>query len=136
MSFVLNEDEQTLRDSARAFLNESAPVTALRALRDEKSPTGFSSELWSSFAEMGWSGVLVSEDHGGVDMGYAAAGLVLEEMGRTQEQFGSTNSQLEIILQEHSVRFNTAHSAFDQLMHIERAFAKLWLLKIERESFS
>ena len=83
MSFVLNEDEQMLRDSARAFLNESAPVTALRTLRDEKSPTGFSSDLWSSFAEMGWSGVLVGEDHGGVDMGYAAAGLVLEEMGRT-----------------------------------------------------
>jgi len=83
MSFVLNEDEQMLRDSARAYLNESAPVSALRALRDGGSATGYSAELWSSFAEMGWTGVLVPEDHGGVDMGYAAAGLVLEEMGRT-----------------------------------------------------
>lgn len=83
MSFVLNEDEQMLRDSARAFLNEASPVTALRALRDESNAVGYSTELWSSFAEMGWCGVLVSEEYGGVDMGFAAAGLVLEEMGRT-----------------------------------------------------
>ena len=82
MSFVLNDDEQMLRDSARGFLAETANVEALRALRDEKSPTGFSRELWSSLAEMGFCGVLVPEEHGGVDMGYAAAGLILEEMGR------------------------------------------------------
>jgi alkylation response protein AidB-like acyl-CoA dehydrogenase len=81
MSFVLNEDEQMLRDSARAFLGESSPVTALAPARREK-PDRLLRELWSSLAEMGWCGVLVSEDHGGVDMGYAAAG-VLEEMGRT-----------------------------------------------------
>ncbi|MEO1038061.1 MAG: acyl-CoA dehydrogenase family protein [Pseudomonadota bacterium] len=83
MSFVLNEEEQMLRDSARSFLGESAPVAALRALRDSDDPKGFSSTLWASMGEMGWTGVLVEEDHGGVDFGYTAAGLLLQEMGRT-----------------------------------------------------
>lgn len=83
MSFVLSEDEKMLRDSARGFLAEAAPVSALRKLRDDKDPVGFSRELWASMAEMGWCGVLIDEDHGGVDMGYGAAGLLLEEMGRS-----------------------------------------------------
>lgn len=82
MSFVLNEDEQMMRDSARGFFGESAPVSALRKLRDDNDPIGFSKDLWASMAEMGFCGVLVPEDHGGVDLGYAAAGLILEEMGR------------------------------------------------------
>ena len=82
MSFVLNEDEQMLRDSARGFLGQSASVSALRKLRDDKDPVGFSRTLWTSMAEMGFCGVLIAEDHGGVDLGYAAAGLILEEMGR------------------------------------------------------
>lgn len=83
MAFVLNEEEQMLRDSAKAFLAQSAPVSALRKLRDEKDPAGFSRQLWTKMAEMGWTGILVEEDHGGVEMGYAAAGFLMQEMGRT-----------------------------------------------------
>ncbi|MGY6661073.1 MAG: acyl-CoA dehydrogenase family protein [Glycocaulis sp.] len=83
MSFVLNDEEQMLRDSARSFLSETAPVTAFRKLRDENNPDGFSRDLWSSMAEMGWTGILVEEDHGGADFGVFAAGLLLQEMGRT-----------------------------------------------------
>lgn len=82
MSFVLNEDEQMMRDSARGFFNEASPVSALRKLRDDNNPIGFSKDLWASMAEMGFCGVLVPEEHGGVDLGHAAAGLILEEMGR------------------------------------------------------
>ena len=82
MSFVLSEDEQMMRESARGFFGEAAPVSALRKLRDDKDSIGFSRELWRSMAEMGFCGVLVPEDQGGVDLGYAAAGLILEEMGR------------------------------------------------------
>lgn len=93
MAFILNEEEQMLRDSARAFLDQSAPVSALRKLRDDKDPAGFSRELWGQMAEMGWTGILVDEDHGGVDMGYAAAGFLLREMGRslTSSPFLSTS---------------------------------------------
>ena len=92
MTFVLNEAEQMVRDSARSFLADAAPVSALRALREARDPVGFSRDLWTQMAEMGWGGVLVSEAHGGVDLGYMAAGLILEQIGRnlTASPFLST----------------------------------------------
>lgn len=83
MALVLNEEQQMLRDSARGFLNEKAPVSALRKLRDERSEDGFDRALWKEMAEMGWAGILVDEAHGGADFGFVGAGVIAEEMGRT-----------------------------------------------------
>ncbi len=83
MPLVLNEEQEMLRESARGFLDEKAPVNALRKLRDENNPDGFSRDLWKEMAEMGWTGILVDEDHGGADFGFVGAGVLAEEMGRT-----------------------------------------------------
>ncbi len=82
MALVLNEDEIMLRDSASGFFKDKAPVKALRALRDTADATGFDRGLWSEMADMGFAGIVIDEDHGGVDMGFMAAGLVAEQMGR------------------------------------------------------
>ena len=82
MGLVLNEDEVMLRDMAEGFFADKAPVTSLRKLRDERDETGFDRSLWSDMAEMGFTGVVIDEDHGGVDMGFMAAGLIAEQMGR------------------------------------------------------
>lgn len=81
MALVLNEEQQMLRDSAKTFLQESSPVGALRKLRD--SGEEWSPELWSGMAEMGWTGIAIPEDFGGLEFGFVGAGLVLEECGRT-----------------------------------------------------
>jgi len=83
MPLVLSDEQQMLRDSARGFLGEHASVAHLRKLRDAGDPVGFSRELWRRFAEMGWAGVLVAEDLGGVGLGHVEAGVLLEEIGRT-----------------------------------------------------
>ena len=70
-----------LADSARGLLAELAPVQHLRALRDDKKT--YDPALWKTFAEMGWSGILVPEEVGGADMGHAAAGVLAGEMGKT-----------------------------------------------------
>lgn len=81
MALVLNEEQQMLRDSAKTFVQESSPVGALRKLRDGGEE--WSPELWSGMAEMGWTGIAIPEDFGGLEFGYVGAGLVLEECGRT-----------------------------------------------------
>ena len=83
MPLVLNEEQEMLRESARGFLDEKAPVSALRKLRDTNNPDGFSRDLWKEMAEMGWAGILVDEAHGGADFGFVGAGVLAEEMGRT-----------------------------------------------------
>jgi len=83
MALVLNEEQSMLRDAARDFLSERAPVSHLRQLRDNGNPLGFSRELWMEMVELGWSAILVPEEHGGLGYGYTGLGLVLEEAGRT-----------------------------------------------------
>src|SRR5437868_9255682 len=83
MPLVLTEEQSMLRDSARGLISDKAPVSHLRNLRDSKDETGFSRDLWKTFAEMGFSGLLVPEDFGGSGIGCVEAGIVMEEIGRT-----------------------------------------------------
>jgi alkylation response protein AidB-like acyl-CoA dehydrogenase len=83
MALILNEEQSMLRDSARGLISDKAPVSHLRQLRDSKDATGFSRDLWRSFAEMGFSGLLVPDEFGGSGLGCVEAGVVMEEIGRT-----------------------------------------------------
>lgn len=83
MALVLTEEQSMLRDSARGLIGGKAPVSHLRQLRDSRDATGFSRELWKSFAEMGFAGLLVPEEFGGSALGCVEAGVIMEEIGRT-----------------------------------------------------
>ncbi len=82
MPLYHSEDQAMLADTVRPFLAEQAPVKHLRALRDTNDATGFSRDLWKQFAEMGFTGVLVPEENGGLGLGHVEAGIILEEIGR------------------------------------------------------
>jgi alkylation response protein AidB-like acyl-CoA dehydrogenase len=80
---VLNEEQSMLRDAARDWVRENAPVQAFRKIRDQGAPLGYDPAAFAEMAEMGWAGVVIPEAYGGSDFGYLSLGLVLEEMGRT-----------------------------------------------------
>jgi acyl-CoA dehydrogenase len=82
MALVLTEDQLMFRDSAKRFAAQRAPVAQLRKLRDDNDAVGFSREVWKEMADMGWAGVLVPEEYGGVGFGHVGAGLIAEEIGR------------------------------------------------------
>jgi len=83
MALVINEEQTMLRDAARDFLNNRAPVSHHRQLRDSGEEPGFSRDLWAEMVEMGWASIIIPEEFGGLDYGYTGLGLVLEESGRT-----------------------------------------------------
>jgi len=82
MALVLNEEQVMLKDSAAGFLAEKATVAHLRALRDSDSDRGFSDDVWQEMAQMGWAGIAIDEEFGGLGYGYTGLGLVLEQVGR------------------------------------------------------
>jgi alkylation response protein AidB-like acyl-CoA dehydrogenase len=82
MTFTLSEEQRLLKDAARDFCREQAPVTRFRKMRDAKK-NGRDPDLWREMAQMGWAGILVPEAHGGAGLGYLGLGVVLEETGRT-----------------------------------------------------
>lgn len=83
MALVLTEDQQLLRDSARSFCQQNAPLTVLRRLRDSKDERGFDEGVWRQMIDLGWAGMAVPEAYGGFEFGYGGLGVVLEETGRT-----------------------------------------------------
>ncbi|HIO43385.1 MAG TPA: acyl-CoA dehydrogenase [Gammaproteobacteria bacterium] len=82
MALLLNEEQQYLKDTAKDFVQKKAPISHFRELRDSKDETGYSKELWKQMAELGWAGVLISEEYGGSDFGMVGMGGILEETGR------------------------------------------------------
>ena len=51
MAMVLSEEAGMLKDAAKGFLADSAPVSQLRKLRDEESADGFDRSTWKAMAE-------------------------------------------------------------------------------------
>ena len=74
MTLVPNDEQRMLSDSVQSFLDDRAPVTHLRKLRDTRDATGFSRDLWREFASQGYSGVLVPEAQGGLGLTVVEAG--------------------------------------------------------------
>ena len=81
---LYHDDDQTmLAETASQFMaDEGAIAKQLRHWRDRECKDGFGHGLWKQFGEMGFTGMLLSEDDGGLGMGHVEAGIVLEEIGR------------------------------------------------------
>ena len=82
MALVLNEEQLMLKESAAGFLTEKASVAHLRALRDSADERGCSDDVWQEMVQMGWAGIAIAEEFGGLGYGYTGLGLVLEQVGR------------------------------------------------------
>lgn len=80
---VLTEEQSILRDQARAWCQNRAPVTAYRQTRNSGDPIGYDPALYAEMAEMGWTGVIAPEAAGGSEFGYLSLGFILEQAGRT-----------------------------------------------------
>ena len=74
MDFTFSAEQDALRDAVRAFMSDWA---ARRDARD-----GLDDPDWAALVELGWTGLLIPEAHGGLGLDLVDAVVVLEEMGR------------------------------------------------------
>jgi alkylation response protein AidB-like acyl-CoA dehydrogenase len=83
MPLFHDEDQAMLADTAKSFMADEGNIAKqLRHYRDRDCPDGFGHAIWKQMAELGFTGILVSEEDGGLGMGQVEAGIVLEEIGR------------------------------------------------------
>jgi alkylation response protein AidB-like acyl-CoA dehydrogenase len=83
MLLELTPDQEFLRETTAKFLGNEAPVSEIRRLRD--NPDGFDRDYWRRGADLGWTSLLVSEDHGGGSVsgqGLIDLTLIAHEFGR------------------------------------------------------
>ena len=79
---ALTEEQSMIRDQAKSWTTEQAPVGKFREMRDNGIDAGFFPDTWSAMVEMGWTGIIVPEQYGGSGLGFLTFGVVLEEIGR------------------------------------------------------
>jgi len=80
MDFAFSSDQQLLKNSARAFLDEHCKPEFVRATFDD--PRGESEALWKEMAQLGWLGLSLPEEHGGSGLGMVETAILLDELGR------------------------------------------------------
>ena len=82
--FLLDETYNLLRDTANQFAaTEIAPLAAKIDASNQ-----FPRELWPKLGALGLFGLTIPEQYGGVNMGYLAHVLVMEEISRASAAIG------------------------------------------------
>ena len=80
MDLSLSEEQQQIADSAATFLQEASAMPAVRAASE--SASGLDSAQWQGIAELGWCGVHLPEEAGGLGLGWVELVLLQEQLGR------------------------------------------------------
>ncbi|HKA15333.1 MAG TPA: acyl-CoA dehydrogenase family protein [Myxococcota bacterium] len=79
MDFEISSDQQALVDSVRAVLEREVPTALVRDIvENQRRPE----QPWKSAGELGWTAIDVPEAFGGLGLGFAQLGLVVEQHGR------------------------------------------------------
>lgn len=84
LNFGLGEEVDMLREHIYAFSQGEVAPLAEKADQDNQFPN----ELWPKFGEMGLLGITVGEEYGGVNMGYLAHVIAMEEISRASAGIG------------------------------------------------
>ncbi len=79
MNFELGDDQQAIKRTAREFLSQRYRPEVVRELAGEGR--GFSEAQWDEVAALGWPGLAVPEEHGGLGLGAIELVVIQEELG-------------------------------------------------------
>jgi alkylation response protein AidB-like acyl-CoA dehydrogenase len=79
--FGFSDEHAMLRSEARRFVRTRFDAEALRNYYDHGAPA-LPATLYAQLAELGWTGLTVSEADGGAGLGMLHLTMVLEELGR------------------------------------------------------
>jgi alkylation response protein AidB-like acyl-CoA dehydrogenase len=79
MDFGLTDEQEMLKRSAHEFLQKECPKKVAREL--DESEAGYSPELWSKMADLGWMGFAFPSEYGGGDGSFLDLAVLLEAMG-------------------------------------------------------
>jgi len=80
VDFAFSDEQEEFRLAVRTTLANEAPATYVRAMIDD--PVGVTDDLWDTMAGLGWLGVLVPEEHGGLGLGLVDVVVLQEELGK------------------------------------------------------
>jgi alkylation response protein AidB-like acyl-CoA dehydrogenase len=82
LSLILTQEQSLLQESAASFARDMRDLRGLRRRRDGVQDSVGDPSLWQQIVDLGWPAIPFDESFGGLGLGYAELGIVMEEMGR------------------------------------------------------
>lgn len=79
MDLEFTEEQHMLKSAAGNFLKNECPPSLMKEMRDDER--GYSQKLWGRMAELGWLGVMIPEEYGGIGGDFLDLAIILESMG-------------------------------------------------------
>jgi alkylation response protein AidB-like acyl-CoA dehydrogenase len=80
MDYGLTEEQLMFKNAIRDFLEVEWPVEAMRKAWDDKND--YPLEVYRKMGSLGWLGLLIPEQYGGMNLGWIEAAILFEETGR------------------------------------------------------
>jgi alkylation response protein AidB-like acyl-CoA dehydrogenase len=80
MDTKLTDEQAQLLQGAQRFMDKECPAEFVRTM--EASELGFSRQMWQQMAEMGWLGINLPTEWGGLGMGTVDLMILMRELGR------------------------------------------------------
>jgi alkylation response protein AidB-like acyl-CoA dehydrogenase len=80
MDLSLNETQLMLRQTVEDFCARDA--TRAKLIELQRTPRGYSDEIWRTASELGWVGMMIPEQYGGGGSDFASTAVVYEALGK------------------------------------------------------
>ena len=89
------DEQQQLLEIAEIFSGNKSPMDAVR--RQLEVESSIAPELWREIADLGWLGIAIPEEYGGVGTGVTEASIILEEVHRSGGNAAACHAQMYIM---------------------------------------
>jgi len=80
MNLDFSDDQKFLKEEARKFLEKENALSRNRSVLESDSK--IDKELWEKIIELGWTGIRIPEEYGGLGLGHLELCVIAEELGR------------------------------------------------------
>jgi alkylation response protein AidB-like acyl-CoA dehydrogenase len=79
VDFDFNDEQREIKSTARDFLASRFKPEKVRELAESDNP--YDEEIWGQICELGWPGIAIGEEYGGMGLGSVELVILQEELG-------------------------------------------------------
>ena len=80
MNLDFSDDQKFLQEEARKFLEKEGALSRNRNVLENELYVD--TELWKKIVDLGWTGIRIPEEYGGLGLGHLELCVIAEELGR------------------------------------------------------
>jgi acyl-CoA dehydrogenase len=80
MDFAFAKEHEMIKNSVREFFNKTCPTDLVRELKDNDK--GYDPRMWKKMVQLGYLGLVIPEEYGGLEGDFLELMIFMEEAGR------------------------------------------------------